>query len=167
MPPTVFSHAPKTGDSHFFSWGESQVPCFLHRIGTPPLDQQLTFQFVYVVFMPPKFGPTPVYSLSTSNICFLPFRPTRILQQPLERITTPLTHHRSVQNPPSDSAEKRTAAAAQDIGEPKLTYSDHGLCTITTAPQSRALPWQDQSRFMPQGLSSREKEPWRHRVQPR
>ncbi len=113
------------------------------------------------------FGQTPVYSPLATNVHSQPYRSTCGLRQPLERITAPLTHHRSIHNLPFDSMEKRTVAAAQDIGEPKLTYSDHGLHTITTAPQPCALPWQDQSRFMPQGVSSREKEPRRHRVQPR
>ncbi len=163
-PPTIFGHTPKTGDSHFFSWGESQVPGILHRISTLAPDLQLTICFVY---MPLTFGQTPVYSPLATNVHSQPYRSTCRLWQPLERITTPLTHHRSVHNPPFNSVEKCTVAVAQDIGEPKLTYSDHGLHTITTAPQSHTLPWQDQSQFMPQGVSSREKEPQRHHMQPR
>jgi len=117
--------------------------------------------------MPLTFGQTPVYSPLATNVRSQPYRSTCGLRQPLERITAPLTHHRSIHNPPFNSTEKRTVAAAQDIGKPKLTYSDHGLHTITTAPQPRALPWQDQSRFVPRGVPSREKEPRRHCVQPR
>ena len=88
-------------------------------------------------------------------------------QQPSERISTPLIPYKTVFNLYYDSAEKCTWAVNQDIGNPSLTYSNHGLCAITTVSRLCALLWQVQRWLVPQGVSGRETDTWRPHVQPK
>ena len=53
------------------------------------------------------------------------------------------------------------------IGNPSLTYSDHGLCAITTVSRPRVLLRQAQIWLVPQAVSGGETDPRRPRAQPK